>query len=392
MKAVVLAAGKGTRMWPLTETRPKPLLPVAGQTVVETVLDAAAPHVDGFVVVVGYRAGMIHDRLGERYRGLDVEYVGQDEQRGTGDAVRQAWDKVGARFLVLNGDLLVSPKAVKDVVDSEGDAVSLRKVENPSDYGVAEVEGGRLTGITEKPADPSSDLVNAGVYQFRREVFEVIDDLGRSERGEVELTDALVELEPEAVEYEGEWMDVGYPWDLLKAEKKLLERREREVEGEVAEDAVLEGEVVVEEGAEIRPGSVVEGPVLVEENASIGPNAYVRGPVTVGAGGSVGHGSEVKASLLMPDAKVPHQSYVGDSVLGEDVNLGAGTVVANLRHDGETVESEMKGEDVDTGRRKFGVVFGDEVRTGVNTSLNPGVKLAPESTTNPGDTVYEDVR
>lgn len=378
-------------MWPLTETRPKPLLPVAGKTVLERVLDACRPHVDGFVLVVGYRAGMIHDLVGDSYRGHEVEYVGQDEARGTGDAVAQAYDKVGGRFVVVNGDVLVSSASIGAVADADGNAVAVRRVGEPSQYGVVEVEDGYLQRIVEKPDDPSTDRVNAGVYAFKREVFEVVDSLEQSERGEIEITDALTELKPRAVEYEGEWMDVGYPWDLLEAQEMLLDKLEGSVDGEVADGAVLEGEVVVEEGATVRTGSVIEGPALIRSGATVGPNAYVRGPTTVEEGAKVGHACEVKASVLMEDARVSHLSYVGDSVLGEDVNLGAGTDVANLRHDDEEVESTVKGRTVDTGRRKFGAVFGDGAKTGIDTSLDAGVKVDAGAKTAPNESVFADV-
>ncbi len=378
-------------MWPLTETRPKPLLPVAGKSILERVLDACRPHVDGFVLVVGYRAGMVHDLVGDSYRGRDVEYVGQDEAKGTGDALAQAYDKVGGRFLVVNGDVLVSSASIGAVAEADGHAVAVRRVGEPSQYGVVEVEDGYLERIMEKPDDPSTNRVNAGVYAFKREVFEVVESLEPSERGEIEITDALTELKPRAVEYEGEWMDVGYPWDLLEAQELLLDKLEGDVEGVVEDGANLDGDVVVEEGATVRTGSVVEGPVLIRSGADVGPNAYVRGPTTVGENAKVGHACEVKASVLMDDARASHLSYVGDSVVGEDVNLGAGTDVANLRHDGEEVESTVKGRTVDTGKRKFGAVFGDGAKTGIDTSVDAGVKLDADAKTVPNETVFADV-
>jgi len=130
--------------------------------------------------------------------------------------------------------------------------------------------------------------------------------------------------------------------------------------------------------------------VLVQPGADVGPNAHVRHGAVVGPDARVGNASEVKNSILMRGAAVPHHGYVGDSVVGREVNLGAGTKVANLRHDDANVRVRVKGEPVDTGRRKFGVVLADGVKTGINTSLNAGVKLGPGATTLPGETVTED--
>jgi bifunctional UDP-N-acetylglucosamine pyrophosphorylase/glucosamine-1-phosphate N-acetyltransferase len=148
--------------------------------------------------------------------------------------------------------------------------------------------------------------------------------------------------------------------------------------------------VVVEAGATVEPGVVIEGPALVRSGAHVGPNAYVRGASHVGENCRVGHGVEVKNSVLMRGAAVPHLSYVGDSLLGPDVNVGAGSQVANLRHDGADIEQTVKGERRTTGRRKYGVVAGDGAKTGVNSSIGPGVVLSPGATTLPGEQVLRD--
>jgi N-acetylglucosamine-1-phosphate uridyltransferase (contains nucleotidyltransferase and I-patch acetyltransferase domains) len=160
----------------------------------------------------------------------------------------------------------------------------------------------------------------------------------------------------------------------------------------VSDEATIEGDIVVESGATIKSGVTVEGPAYIGEDATVGPNAYIRGATAVGAGAKVGHAVEVKNSVLMADATVGHLSYVGDSILGRAVNFGAGTTVANLRHDDEPVEMTVKGDRVPTGRRKFGVVVGDDAKTGINTSLNAGVVLGKGVTTTPGEVLTRDRR
>ncbi|MCX2818152.1 sugar phosphate nucleotidyltransferase [Haladaptatus sp. F3-133] len=395
MKAVLLAAGRGTRMRPLTDTRPKPLLPVGGTTLVENAMDACAPYVDGFVLVVGYMSDEVRETVGDEHAGLPVEYVEQEERAGTADAVVRAQNRVGPRFVVANGDAVFSPSVVGSLVEQEGNALSVKRVDDPSGYGVVEVDDGRATDIVEKPDEPPSSLANAGVYVFDRDALDYMRSTDESARGEREITAAIAEMMTDGygygvVEHEGEWLDAGYPWDLLEANRAVLRGTERILDGEVEEGATVRGDVVAEEGARLLSGAYVEGSVFVGEGATIGPNAYVRGPTAVGEGAKVGHGVEVKNSVLMRDASVGHLSYVGDSVLGEGINLGAGTVVANLRHDGKNVRARVKEETVDTGRRKFGVVVGDNVKTGVNTSLNAGTRLGVGATTEPGETVTRD--
>ncbi|UWG48105.1 N-acetylglucosamine-1-phosphate uridyltransferase [Halanaeroarchaeum sp. HSR-CO] len=395
MKAVVLAAGQGTRLRPLTDTRPKPLVPVAGTPILEHVLDAATPVVDGFVIVVGYRGDAVKDRIGSSYRNVPVEYVTQDEQVGTADAVGMAEEHVSERFLVLNGDVIVRKSLVRALAEAGGHAIAAKSVPDPRNYGVLQVSDGELDGLIEKPDQPPTDLANLGIYSFEPSVFDAIATVDRSTRGEYEITDAIESLvesreRVRVVEHEGAWLDVGYPWDVLQATSILLEDQTGRIAGAVDDGAQLVGDVVVESGAEIRSGVVIEGPAVIKSGSEVGPNSYIRGATVIGENCHVGHGVEVKNSVLFEDTNVPHLSYVGDSVLGSNVNFSAGTNVANLRHDEETVNVLVKGNSVDTGRRKFGVVCGDNVKTGINTSLNPGIKLPSNHRTRPGTVVYED--
>ena len=407
MQTVVLAAGEGTRMRPLTATRPKPMLPVAGRPMLEHVLDAAVDAgASRLVLVVGYGEDAVREHFGDSYRGVPVTYAVQESQEGTAHAVRAARPHLEeAPFAVLAGDNLYDAPSMGDLFGA-GPAMGAYRVDDPRPYGVFELDdagdvaadgaGGsepaRVTGVVEKPDDPPSDLINASAYVFPAAALSWLD-VEESERGEYELTDVLARViyggEVRAVEFE-RWLDVGRAWELLEANEWKVGELERTIDGDVHEDATITGDVVVEEGASIRAGVVVEGPALIQSGASVGPNAYVRGATVVGRDAHVGHAVEVKNSLLMEGATVPHLSYVGDSVLGRDVNLGAGTNVANLRHDDQPVALTVKGERVSTGRRKFGVVVADGVKTAINTSLNAGVTLGPDATTEPGESVTRD--
>ena len=390
MQTVVLAAGEGTRMRPLTDRRPKPTLPVADRTLVEHVVDGArAAGAGRIVVVVGYAADAVRQALDDR----DVTFAVQERQRGTADAVRAARDELDdAPFAVLNGDVLYDRDSLAALYDA-GPAVGAARVDDPENYGVLETDvDGHVRSVVEKPANPASNLVNAGAYVFPAAARDWLD-VGESDRGEYELTDVLeracdaVDVRAVAVE---RWLDVGRPWELLAATEWKLGDLDRRLDGDVHPDADLRGSVVVEAGATVDAGVVIEGPALVRAGASVGPNAYVRGATLIGEGANVGHAVEIKNSVLMAGATVGHLSYVGDSVLGRDVNFGAGTTVANLRHDDAAVRVRVKGESTSTGRRKFGVVCGDDVKTGIDTALNAGVVLGTGARTEPGETVRRD--
>ncbi|ELZ24272.1 nucleotidyl transferase [Halosimplex carlsbadense 2-9-1] len=393
MQVVLLTAGEGTRMRPLTESLPKPMLPVADRPLVAHGADAAVDAgASELILVVGYEADAVRAYFGEEYRGVPVEYAVQAEQLGTAHAVDCAREYLDGPFAVLNGDDLYDRASVDALLSADGPAVGTYRVDDPTSYGVFEVGDGVVTGIVEKPTDPPTDLVNVGAYRFPAEAREWLD-VPVSERGEHEITDVLSKVIDEhsvrTVEVE-RWLGCGRPWELLEANEWKIAELDRDVRGAVHESADLRGDVVVEEGATVDAGVVVEGPALIREGARVGPNAYVRGATLLAENTHVGNAVEVKNSVVMAGTHVPHHNYVGDSVLGRDVNFGAGTKVANLRHDGGDVRVTVKGERVSTGRRKFGVVAGDGAKTGINTSLNPGVKLSAGATSAPGESVTRD--
>ena len=398
MYGVVLAAGRGTRMRPLTDRRPKPLLPVGDRSLLERVFDTAIDVVDEFVVVTGYRGDAIRETIGESYRGYPVHYVEQAEALGTAHAVAQVEPVVDDDFLVLNGDVVVDASLPRALADAEGTAVAATNVADPRAYGVLSTsDDGSLAGIVEKPDDPPTTLANVGCYAFGPAVFEYIDRTPESERGEYEITTTIELLlddghQIDVAPYEGTWLDVGRPWELLEANELALGELDDGVEnaGTVEDGVQLHGPVVIEAGAKLQSGAYVEGPALIRSGAEVGPNAYIRGATVVGPNAHVGHSVEIKNSVLMADASVGHLSYVGDSVLGRGVNVGAGTNVANLRHDDANVRLTVKGDRVDTGRRKLGAIVGDDAKTGINTSLNAGVKLGAGETTAPGEALTRD--
>lgn len=185
---------------------------------------------------------------------------------------------------------------------------------------------------------------------------------------------------------------VIYPWDLLRMNEEVLALMdETSLLGEVSPLASLNGCIRLAKGVKILPGTVIEGPVVIGPNSQIGPNAYIRGATSIGANCFVGNGAEVKNSIIYNNSYISRQCYVGDSIIGTHVTLGAGTCTENHRHDGRHHVSMIQGTPVDTGRLKLGAILGDGVRTGVNTSIEAGVKIGIARTTQPGSYIGKDL-
>lgn len=396
MKAVIMAAGQSTRTVPLTLTRPKPLLPVANKPILAHQIEAFAGLADGIVVVIGYMAGMIRERFGNTYGGIPIEYVEQKEQRGTGHAILQCAECIREPFIAINGDDLYDPRDLTRLAKAEQAALA-RIVDDPRRFGIYDVtDEDRVVRLVEKPKDVFSNLTNIGAYKFTPAVFDVLRRTPPSERGEIEITSAVQTLAAEGdfrvVRTEGYFHSIGYAWNLLDANAYWLDHFLRpEIRGEVSPAAHLSGVVYVGRGTRIRPGAVIDGPVIIGDECEIGPNCWLRPGATIGNRCKVGQASEIKNSILMDAAKAPHHNYVGDSIIGEGANLGCGTVTANLRHDSANLRSEIKGELVDTGRRKLGAIVGDQAHTGIHTSIYPARKLWPNTTTRPGQVVDRDI-
>ncbi len=185
---------------------------------------------------------------------------------------------------------------------------------------------------------------------------------------------------------------VIYPWDLLRMNEEVLALMdETSLLGDVSPLASLSGTIRLANGSRILPGTVIEGPVLIGPNSQIGPNAYIRGATSIGANCFVGNGAEVKNSIIYNNTYISRQCYVGDSIIGTHVTLGAGTCTENHRHDGRHHVSLIQGKPVNTGRLKLGAILGDGVRTGVNTSIEAGVKIGVARTTSPGSVISKDL-
>jgi len=389
VKAYILAAGEGVRMRPLTSNIPKPLLPVAGRPFLEHNIEALkAAGVKDIIILTGWRAQRVREHFGDgKAFGVRIEYVEQEERLGTAHAIGMVKDRVDSPFVCLYGDVVLTKESMQGLVQHhgkvKGPVMALASVEDARRYGSVQVEHGVVKALTEKPEVPEGNLVNAGAYVLTPSIFDAIGETKRSSRGEFEITDSFKALMGKEHIYTymlpGEWIDVARPWDLLEANRILMEKMEAKIEGHVSEKATLEGSVQVGKDSKVLAGSHIVGPAIIGRGCEIGPNAYIRPSTSIGDRCKVGNAVEIKNSVVMNGTKIPHLSYVGDSVIGERCNFGAGTKVANLRLDEKEVHVIVDGRRTGSGRRKLGVIMGDDVKTGINASIDVGTIIGEGS-------------
>ena len=361
---IVLAAGEGTRLRPLTANRPKTMLPAADRPVLEHVLDVLVEcGFETIHLVVGYRQERVQEHFGHRYRDVPISYVKQEKQLGSAHALGQAADSTEEPVLVLNGDRVIDERIVEDVLDGfdGGPALAVLEHPTPSEYGAVRVDGPELAELVEKPDTEEFRLINAGVYAFGESVFDAIERTPRKD-GELQLPDVIATLMDEgpvqAVQTGGLWVDATYPWDLLFLTRELLSH------GRIAQPATEPG-VWVADSARIHPDATLQSPVVVGPDAEVAAGAVLGPNVAAGRNATIGANATLRNALLDSDCRVEAGATLLDCVAGETAKIGAGTTVPGGPGDvrvGDTVFEDQG----------LGAVIADRVSVGGGVSFAPG--------------------
>ncbi|TAK33907.1 MAG: glucose-1-phosphate thymidylyltransferase [Chloroflexota bacterium] len=331
MKGLILSGGKGTRLRPLTYTGAKQLVPVANKPVlfyaIEDLVEAGITDVG---VIVGDTADQVMAAVGDGSKfGCNVTYIPQDAPLGIAHAVKIAKPFVGNdRFVLFLGDNFIRDGIVPLVQHfQENDLNSLillNRVKNPQDFGVAEMDGGKVVRLVEKPREPKSDLAVIGIYMFDHHVFEAVDSIKPSARGELEITETIQYLIDNGYRVgahllTGWWIDTGKMEDILEANRLILETLEQRVDGRVDAESRLIGKVVIEQGAEI-VNSVVRGPAIIGERTRI-VNSYV-GPFSSIYMDCLISESEIEHSIVLENCCILDiRERIEDSLIGRNVQI-----------------------------------------------------------------------
>lgn len=387
MKSLVLAAGRGANMAPFSATRPNPMIPVAGRCLVDHLLDQLKEAGVSLVnMVIGHKGGMLRRHVGEDHpSGLSIHFIDQGRPRGIGQAILAAKDRFtqGEHFLLVYGDTLAASNIFSVTLQSfalsgEPTAAVCHAISGEKYGNVYFDKDTRITKFIEKPMKEKGlgNYVFAGVFALPVRFFDYLEKAG----GNMEKAlGALIRKETlHASIWEDDWLDMAYPWDILTANRSIMSMWKNAVIHESVEappGVLLRGPVVISEGVEIMPGAVLQGPAYIGPGSFIGHNALIRPFSCVGERAVVGQGAELKNCVIFPGAVVGRLSFIGDSVIGENVDVGADTMTLNRYVSQKPVSVRIRNRKVDTGIGKLGAFIGDGAVVGASNTLAPGVIL-----------------
>lgn len=384
MKALILAAGPGTNLYPLTETRPKPMFSICGKPVLEYIIQGLRETgTHDIIMVLGPHGDIIKQYFerGERF-GVNIQYIVQENLQGIGDAVLLAQDKFvpGEYFFLVYADILFGSNIFAETMKTfRGKlapvaSITLTPTLYPY-YGNVSID--QHIGITtiETHLDEAQvgSYVLAGVFILDYSILEILQET----QGDMQAAfECLVEKKGLFGSiFQHEWIDLGYPWNVLDANHFLMKTyqyakiaRTVKIEGNVT----INGPVQIEDDVVISGNSIVNGPCYIGKGTYIGNNVLVRSNTSIGSQCVIGYGVELRNCVLFNNVKVGRLSFVGDSVIGEGVELGSGIMTVNNSMTGETVSVTINDELVDSGLVKLGAFVGDNAKIGASNTLAPG--------------------
>lgn len=312
MQAVILAAGEGKRVRPLTRNRPKAMIPVANRPIIEYAIEALVKNgIREIIVVVGYRKEQVTRYLNQLDAPIDV--VVQDKQLGTGHALLSAQSRLSDNFLVLPGDNYIDPSSIARVKDIPN-SMLVKEHPNPSNFGVVTLHNGYVTSLVEKPESAPSFTVSTGIYSLTDEVFSHIR--------ENNLTDAISSMINAGIKIRGipadDWQDAIFAWDLLRMNHCLLHTSLSPArEGVTSRQAIIQGPVRIGKGSTVGANTVITGPVVIGNDCNIGPNCCIMPDTSIGSRVTVEPFTVIGDAIIMDDTSVGSHSRLINTVVGE---------------------------------------------------------------------------
>ncbi len=333
MKGIILHGGHGTRLRPLTHTGPKQLLPIANKPMSQYALEDLR---EAGITDIGIIIGDVYPEKvkefygnGEKF-GVNLKYIYQDKPKGISHAIKLCKNFVGKeKFIVYLGDNILRAglsNYTKKFVSSKADGmILLCAVDDPHRFGIAELDGKKIKKIVEKPKNPNSNLAVIGVYFLSPKIFDIIDKLKPSWRGELEITDALQMMMDNnlTIQYDtvtGWWKDTGTPDDILHANKLVLDSIGTPNQFVLSEGSKVQGNIIIGKNSSISRDSFVTGPTIIGDHCTIGPAARIGPYVSVG-NNSVLQKCDVENSIIMDGCKINSKTHITDSIIANGAEI-----------------------------------------------------------------------
>lgn len=392
MKALVLAAAKSPKLNPFSDTRPKSMISICGKPILETILEQIKDAgIEDVWVVVNHKKEIIQDyfKYGKSI-GLKLEYIVQEEANGIGKAVSLCEEAIGndSNFLLVYGDALMAGNPFKVLINAftRGNSPCMATISHPlSDGAYGNIYLGhdmKISKFVEKPEGKRlSNYIFGGSFILSKSCF---DFLKANQFSMVAYYSHLIKnKEMEAFIWEDSWIDISRPWHILAANRMMMEPwTQSVVPNSVHLDAnvTIKGTVQFGENVYVSSGSTIIGPCYIGDNTYIGNSALIRKNSSIGPNCKIGYGSEVKNAVLFGNTAVGRISFIGDSVLGEDVDLGSNTVTVNHNTSGEPIFYHSNNEEpIETNLEKLGAFIGDNSRVGTGHRIAPGTPIEPNT-------------
>lgn len=372
IKAAILAAGKGTRLRPLTDKKPKPAIRLLEENILQHNLRELSGIVKEAVIVVGYKNKIIEESIGESFAGIKIKYVKQKKIAGTGSASLLALPYLGEEFLIINGDDLYFREDIEKCL-KKNPSILLKKIDNPSNYGQVCIRGKRVEKIVEKPKETMSNLINIGCYFINKSFFR--EKIEKSSRGEYEITDFLknyIKKEKLYFSVAKKWIPVTYPWSIFDATKELLKKVEEKRKGKIEKGAKISGKVVLEKGSIIKKGAKIEGPLYVGKNTIISSGVVIKKGTVIHDNCFLEEDVEVENTIIFSNTKIKKRAILRHSVIGEKCLIGEDVFLKDFFSNGKKICSDINGKKVDTKREKMGAVIGGSSKIKKSFSTLPG--------------------
>jgi UDP-N-acetylglucosamine diphosphorylase/glucosamine-1-phosphate N-acetyltransferase len=385
MKALILAAGKGSNLYPLTETRPKPMFSICGKPVLEYIIQGLVETGNqDIIMVIGHHGEKIqrYFERGARF-GASIQYLEQPAQAGLGDAVLLAEKKFvpGEHFFLVYADILFESNIFADTMATftlklaPVASITLTPKIHPH-YGNVSINPdiGITKIVDQLDETQAGNYVLAGVFVLDHPFFGMLKKTNGNMQAAFEQLVQQRGLFGSIFQHE--WIDLGYPWNVLDANRFLMKTY---THAKIASSVKMEGNVTItgpvqiEDDVILSSGSIINGPCYIGKGTYIGNHVLVRRNTSIGANSVIGYGVELKNCVLFDQVNVGRLSFIGDSVIGEQVEIGSGIMTVNNLMTGEMVKMNINGQIVDSGLNKLGAFIGDQAKVGASNTLGPGM-------------------